>query len=135
MVIALDIKELGKYPFLKESEQLVRKQFDSLDRFLAGPRGSEALNRAQERVLDALAGKKEFRDDEAHQAPPEIEIASYALARMLVSCIGDRILTDRLTRFEARRASVLSRTRGTRKEAVCRTERRDRHESGDAAGL
>ncbi|RXE55420.1 DNA primase [Methanoculleus taiwanensis] len=104
MVIALDIKELVKYPFLKESEQLVRKQFESLDRFLAGPRGGEALKHAEERVLDALAGKKEFRDDEAHQVSPEIEIASYALARMLVSCNGDRMLIDRLTRFEARRA-------------------------------
>ncbi|MDN7023527.1 DNA primase regulatory subunit PriL [Methanoculleus sp. FWC-SCC1] len=101
MVIAFDYKDLAKYPFLKESEQLVRKHFDSLDRFLSGPRGDEALQRAKERILDAIDPKWEFREEDAHRLPPEIEIASYALARILVSCAGDRLLPERLTRYEA----------------------------------
>jgi DNA primase large subunit len=116
MAIALDIKELVKYPFLKESEQLIRKHFDSLDRFLSGPRGNEALMRAKDRILDAIDPKWEFREEDAYRLPPEIEIASYALARILVSCTGDRLLPDRLTRYEAISASHFLESEETEKK-------------------
>lgn len=106
MDIVLDRKELIKYPFLKESQQLARRHVESLEEFLTGSPGAAALERAKERVVAAVTFKKEFGGDEdTRNLKPELEIASYALARMLVSCIGDRSLIDRLARYEAESAS------------------------------
>ena len=38
----------------------------------------------------------------------EDEIASYVLSRIIVSCINDKQLIDRLTRYEAERAYIFS---------------------------
>jgi DNA primase large subunit len=105
MDIVLDRKELIKYPFLKESQELARRHVESLEEFLESSPGAVALARAKERVIAALTFKKEFGDETTQNLKPELEIASYALARMLVSCINDRSLIDRLARYEAERAS------------------------------
>jgi len=105
MGIVLDRKELIKYPFLKESQELARRHVESLEEFLTSSPGAVALERAKERVIAALTFKKEFGDENAQTLKPELEIASYALARMVVSCINDRSLIDRLARYEAERAS------------------------------
>ena len=110
MDIVLDRKELIKYPFLKESQQLARRHVESLEDFLSSGPGASALERAKERVIAALTFKKEFQDETAPNLKPELEIASYALARMVVSCIGDRSLIDRLARYEAERASFFLAT-------------------------
>ncbi len=110
MDIVLDRKELIKYPFLKESQQLARRHVESLEEFLESSPGAVALERAKERVVAALTFKKEFQDENTQNLKPELEIASYALARMLVSCIGDRSLIDRLARYEAERASFFLAT-------------------------
>ncbi|MDI6866516.1 DNA primase regulatory subunit PriL [Methanoculleus sp.] len=105
MDILLDRKELTKYPFLKESQQLARQHVESLEAFLASSAGAVALERAKERIITALRFGREFQDDAARSLSPELEIASYALARIIVSCIGDRSLIDRLARYEADRSS------------------------------
>ncbi|MCM2465928.1 DNA primase regulatory subunit PriL [Methanoculleus oceani] len=110
MDIVLDRKELIKYPFLKESQQLARRHVESLEDFLASSPGAAALERAKERVIAALTFKKEFGEETTQNLKPEFEIASYALARMLVSCINDRSLIDRLARYEAERASFFLAT-------------------------
>jgi DNA primase large subunit len=110
MDIALDHKELVKYPFLKESQYLARKHVESLEEFLASPPGAAALDRGKERVVAALTVKREFSEREVPTLKPELEIAGYALARILASCIGDRIIVDRLARYEAERASFYLRT-------------------------
>jgi len=110
MDVVLDRKELTKYPFLKESQQLARQHVESLEEFLASSPGAVALERAKERVIAALSPKREFSDENLQTIKPELEIASYALARMLVSCISDRSLIDRLARYEAERASFFLAT-------------------------
>lgn len=110
MDIVLDQKVLPKYPFLKESQELARRHVESLEEFLSGSAGTLALERAKERVLAALTHKREFEDETARNIRPEFEIAGYALARVLVSCIGDRSLIDRLARYEAERASFFLET-------------------------
>ena len=105
MDVVLDHKELTKYPFLKESQQLARRHVESLEEFLASGSGAMALERAKDRIIAALNSKRSFQDETTQNLKPELEIASYALARVLVSCIGDRSLIDRLARYEAERAS------------------------------
>lgn len=110
MEIVLDRKELTKYPFLKESQQLARRHVESLDEFLESSPGALAIERAKERVIAALDYKREFQNENVQNLRPEFEIASYALARMLVSCTGNQSLINRLARYEAERASFFLET-------------------------
>lgn len=95
-------KELSHFPFLKKARDHVRGRFSSLDSLLADPRNETLIERSAARVRDAMVPKK--TPDYGVAGSPEEEIASYALARIIVSCVNDRQLIDRLTRYEADRA-------------------------------
>lgn len=99
------VKELSHFPFLKKAQDHVRSRFASLDMLLADRKGEMLAGRAAARIREAIAPKK------AGSLPvvadnPEDEIAIYALARIIVSCVNDRQLIDRLTRYEAERAYI-----------------------------
>ena len=95
-------KELSHFPFLKKAQDHIKKSFPPIDQLLKEEKGSLLTGLAVKRINQALASKKTIaahfphRDDE--------EIASYVLSRIIVSCIGDKQLYDRLTRYEAERA-------------------------------
>jgi DNA primase large subunit len=97
-------KELSHFPFLKKAQEHIKKSFPPLDQLLKEEKGAFLVELAVKRINQALAvaAKKPpvahfpTRDDE--------EIASYVLARIIVSCIQDKQLYDRLTRYEAERA-------------------------------
>lgn len=110
MGIVLDRKELTKYPFLKEAQQLARRHVESLESFISSAPGSVALDRARDRVIASLTQKKEYFIESEQVLKPEFEIASYALARAIVSCSGNRALINRLARYEAERASYFLAT-------------------------
>jgi DNA primase large subunit len=95
-------KELSHFPFLKKARDPIRSRFASLGTILSTPKGGELISSAVARIQDALAQKKS-RAPEVHESP-EDEIAAYALARIIVSCVNDKQLMDRLTRYEAERA-------------------------------
>lgn len=111
MQVRLDIKDLARYPFLKESQQYVGTQSESLDQFLAGSQGRLALGKAADRVNQAITFRRAEGEVLDRSEPPaddihvKLEIFSYGLARVLVSCMKDRTLIDRLARYEARRAA------------------------------
>jgi DNA primase large subunit len=95
-------KELSHFPFLKKAQDHIKKSFPPVDQLLKEDKGTHLTGLAVRRINQALASKKTItahfqnRDDE--------EIASYVLARIIVSCVQDRQLYDRLTRYEAERA-------------------------------
>jgi DNA primase large subunit len=95
-------KELSHFPFLKKAQEYIKKTFPPVDQLLREKKGSFLTGLAVRRINQALAFKKTIaahfqnRDDE--------EIASYVLARIIVSCVQDRQLYDRLARYEAERA-------------------------------
>jgi DNA primase large subunit len=95
-------KELSHFPFLKKAQDHIKKSFPPIDQLLKEEKGSFLTDLAVRRINQALASKRTIaahfphRDDE--------EIAGYVLARIIVSCIQDRQLYDRLTRYEAERA-------------------------------
>jgi DNA primase large subunit len=95
-------KELSHFPFLKKSQDHIKRSFPPIDQLLKEEKGAVLTDLAVRRINQALAAKKtiaahfQHRDDE--------EIAGYVLARIIVSCIQDRQLYDRLTRYEAERA-------------------------------
>jgi len=95
-------KELSHFPFLKKSQDHIKGRFATLDAVLKDKRGEALVERALARVQDAITPKKTFTPDVT--GTPEEEIAAYALARIIVSCVNDRQVIDRLTRYEAERA-------------------------------
>jgi DNA primase large subunit len=95
-------KELSHFPFLKKAQDHIKKSFPPIDQLLKEEKGAFLTDLAVRRINQALATKKtiaahfQHRDDE--------EIASYVFARIIVSCVQDKQLYDRLTRYEAERA-------------------------------
>lgn len=102
MDFAPSAKELSRFPFLKKAQDHIKNRFSSLDALLRDRHGDALIESAVTRIQDALASKK--KADYEISLSTEDEIASYALARIIASCINDRQLIDRLTRYEAERA-------------------------------
>jgi DNA primase large subunit len=97
-----DLRHLARFPFLKKSQEFVKTRYSGFESLLSDPGKPHLLEAAERRITNALSGKKVFV--RSHAPSPEDEIVSYALARIIVSCINDRTLIDRLTRYEAERA-------------------------------
>ncbi len=95
-------KELSHFPFLKKAQDPIRSRFASLGTLLGTPKGEALVSHAVARIQDAVTPKK-ARVPEVCDTP-EDEIAAYALARIIASCVNDKQLIDRLTRYEAERA-------------------------------
>jgi DNA primase large subunit len=95
-------KELSHFPFLKKAQDQIKTRFSSLDALMADRKGGILIDAAVIRIQEAIAPKKTFHP--VISGPAEEEIAVYALARIMVSCVSDRQLIDRLTRYEAAQA-------------------------------
>jgi len=123
MRVTLDLKDFVKYPFLKESQQFIGSYADSIEEFIQTNTGKIALRYALGRVRDALGDRENREKDSSSPGSDSFgvkqAVASYALARVLVSCQNDRSLIERLTRFEAQRAySFLIDEEETKKEYI-----------------
>jgi len=94
-------KELAHFPFLKKAGEKVRT-LPPIEELLGEEHGTRILSLATERIAQALSPGKKVNPHLDTQ--PEDEIAGYILSRIIVSCIGDRQILDRLTRYEADRA-------------------------------
>lgn len=100
----VDVQDLARYPFLEEAQEYVRDESGpSLTQILGLESGKSLLEKASRRVRDTLDQTKSGECGVYGKDAKE-DLFTYVLARMLVSCINDRMLIDRLSRFEARRA-------------------------------
>jgi len=102
MTVSLDRRILPRYPFLKESQEIVRSYTDSLDAFLDQNQGRIALDQAHDRVHRAIM--REDPHGETPAFPPEQELVGYVLARIIVSCMNDRRIIEQFARYESNRA-------------------------------
>jgi DNA primase large subunit len=96
---------LSDYPFSREAAARVKETGYSLEGLLEEPNREPRLSRlvrrrALDRVLGAVRG--EISDERAH---PMAELLSYPLARVMVSCLDDDLLTRRYALAEAKLAS------------------------------
>lgn len=95
-------KELSHFPFLKKAHDHIKDNFPPLDILLKEKRGKIITDLALKRINQALSSKRTVI---AHfQNRDEDEIASFVLSRIIASCIPDKQLFDRLSRYEAERA-------------------------------
>jgi DNA primase large subunit len=95
-------KELSHFPFLKKAQDHIKKSFPPLEQLLREEKGAIITNLAVRRINQALSSKRTITAHFQHR--DEDEIAGYVLSRIIVSCIQDRQLYDRLARYEAERA-------------------------------
>jgi len=104
-MVTLDRKDLAKYPFLKESQSYIGTISSSLEQYLQSPGGKHAIKEASTTMQCALS----FNGRELPplpDIPPDAEsitniIASYPVSRIIVSCAQDRVLIDRLVRYQS----------------------------------
>jgi DNA primase large subunit len=94
-------KELSHFPFLKKAQDHIKVRFSTLDSLLKGPKGEALISRAITRVQESISSKKISAFEVSDSV--DDEIAAYALARIIVSCVNDKQLIERLTRYEAER--------------------------------
>ena len=99
MPVEFDKKDLAKYPFLKEAQQLVSDSGYSIDVLIK--KKHLTVGKGAERVEKAI--KFDYIFDDIRLDMAEWEILSYAFARILISCMDERNLIDRLCRYEAER--------------------------------
>ena len=95
-------KELSHFPFLKKAQDHIKSRFSTLDSFLKDPKGEALICRAVIRVQESISPKKILAFEVSDSV--DDEIAEYALARIIVSCVNDKQLIERLTRYESERA-------------------------------
>ncbi|MEI6841726.1 MAG: DNA primase large subunit PriL [Methanomicrobiales archaeon] len=109
MRVRIDEKDFINYPFLKESQNFVSGYAGSPERFLATSTGKAALSQAKDRILSSIAGKSGRKAADRAAIPTDSEgikviVSGYALARVIISCMKDRMIIDRFSRSEAQNA-------------------------------
>lgn len=105
-MVALDLRDLAKYPFLKEAQAFISANTASLDQYLESSPGRLAVKEALDTVTSALRFNPRQPPADLQEVPSEagavrIIISAYPVSRLLVSCSGDRILIDRLCRYQS----------------------------------
>ena len=95
-------KELSHFPFLKKAQEHIKDIFPPLDVLLKEERGKIITGLALKRISQALSSKRTVIAHFQHR--DEDEIASFVMSRIIASCIPDKNLFDRLTRYEAERS-------------------------------
>jgi DNA primase large subunit len=95
------MKFYAKYPFLQGAEELVKERGIDLSVLLEDLAYEPARVRGKERVLEAVEGGKVEDRPLAKESDQMAEILSYPIARMIVSCSGDRYLISRYALGEA----------------------------------
>jgi DNA primase large subunit len=98
-------REAAKYPFLRAGLNLLEGLDLQLDE-LAGPAYSKVVDRAKERVVEAILDG----EGSSHFVDPQTELLSYPIAVMFVTLISEQFLNRRFSLSEAVRAySLLQR--------------------------
>jgi DNA primase large subunit len=98
-------REAAKYPFLRAGLNLLEGLDLQLDE-LAGPAYSKVVDRAKERVVEAILDG----EGSSHFVDPQTELLSYPIAVMFVTLVSEQFLNRRFSLSEAVRAySLLQR--------------------------
>ncbi|MGH7342663.1 MAG: hypothetical protein ACREKH_19430, partial [Candidatus Rokuibacteriota bacterium] len=103
----MDIASLARYPFSPDAVAYVRARGPDLEAVLGEPIYKRALERAVERLTQSIGlGRVSVRATSA-AVDDHSEVVSYAIARMLVSALGDISLVQMFARGEAARLGAL----------------------------
>ncbi len=102
MSVRLEPEDFAKYPFLEEAQEFVRSRGYTLDRILTSSSGKIIATKSVDRIIFSLTSKVRF-DDAIKLESVEKEILSYSIARILIVCINNRSITEKLMQYESDR--------------------------------
>ena len=92
----MDVKVLCRYPFLKEARKwMLESGGADLNELVRGAAFGRAREAAERRVMSALEDGKVRSGAVGTDTDAIVEIYSYPIARMLVSCVADSYLITR----------------------------------------
>jgi len=106
----MDVRALARYPFLKESGQLIKSRGIGLEELVSEIAYDRARQMGKRRVLMALEKGEVPEAPLASEHEALLVLLSYPVARMLVASIGDSYLSRRYALSEA--VSANSRLQG-----------------------
>jgi len=107
MRIVLEGRNLVKYPFLKEAQQYIKDYAASIHIFLTSKQGELAVRSAISMIEASLSFRKNtgtginVPDYPHDNTGNRVFIAGYAIARILLSCHGDRSMIERFCVYQA----------------------------------
>jgi DNA primase large subunit len=102
----LDVRQAAKYPFRKESAAFLKESGVDLDRLITSVAYQEARTLGKQRVLEAVEYAKVVNHPVVRESDAMNELLSYPVARMLVSCLGDKKFVNRYAIAEAKLANA-----------------------------
>ncbi len=102
----MDSLRAARYPFLKEAAEFARNESEGLEALLTSSTYAEARRRGLGRVLGAIKDHTIPQSSVSSEFNRLMEVLSYPYARILVSCIDDRLLTKRYALAEAEHLSA-----------------------------
>ncbi len=102
----MDSLRAARYPFLKEAAEFARNESEGLEALLSSSVYAEARKRGLNRVLGAIKDHTIPETSVNSEFNRLMEVLSYPYARILVSCIDDRMLTKRYALAEAEHLSA-----------------------------
>ncbi len=108
----MDSLRAARYPFLRGASEFAEEHSEGIEMLLQGANYADARKRGLDRVMGALKNHTVPDYSLSNEYNRLTEVLSYPYARMLVSCIDDRLLTKRYALAEAEHMNaVLSKDR------------------------
>jgi DNA primase large subunit len=101
--VELDVRQAAKYPFLRDSGQLLKEMGVSLDSLVSSVAYERARFLGKERVLEAIENGKIEDHPMASEVDATLELLSYPIARIIVSSVADQLLVNRYAIAEAKK--------------------------------
>ncbi len=98
----MDVRKLARYPYLEEAAEYIKGSEISIPDLLEDPAYEEARMAGRQRVFEALEDMEIKDHSLVSDAEIQIELLSYPIARMIVSCVGDPFLIRRYALSEAK---------------------------------
>ncbi|MFO7991260.1 MAG: DNA primase large subunit PriL [Thermoplasmata archaeon] len=98
---ALD--DLLKYPFLEEAREYIKIKGPSLEEIIGDSGWGMVRNRGKNRVLETIVEGRVLDPRVSDEVEKEVELFSYPIARILVSCVADNYLVRRYSLGESER--------------------------------
>jgi len=105
--MSIEKKYFAQFPFIQEAMEHVSRNngMGDIENYLKSDRGKEVVRGAKDRLLGLINGDLVPDKMQYGLKPQDIEIEIYAIARMIVSCINNGYVTQKLVDHDVERAN------------------------------
>ena len=100
----MDSLRAARYPFLSEASEFAEANSEGIEKLLSSETYADARERGLARVMGALDNHTIPENSLSGEYNRLMEVLSYPYARILVSCVGDRLLHAKVRRVTGGRS-------------------------------